>query len=239
MSFIINPSRFAVAGGYDEYTKLMLHFDGANGATTTVDSSPSAHTMTAAFGGQLTTAQSKFGGSCSSHAVNAARWVTEASADWNLNAGDFTVDCWARVPTVQNTKATYYLLAVSNPAESAYHGDIRYTPSSGGTAAGFVDILDASGSLQASFTGAVFSANTWYHIAVVRNGNVWKCYVNGTQYGSTVTKSISFGTLTTDKLIIGTSAMTTDYPLFLDEFRVSKGVARWTANFTPPTAAYG
>jgi hypothetical protein len=33
--------------------------------------------------------------------------------------------------------------------------------------------------------------------------------------------------------------MTTDYPLFLDEFRVSKGIARWTANFTPPTAAYG
>ena len=75
--------------------------------------------------------------------------------------------------------------------------------------------------------------NTWTHIAFVRTGNDFKLFVNGTQAGSTVTNSSSFTNYA------ATLYMFYDkYAGYADEVRVSKGIARWTTNFTAPTTAY-
>ena len=83
------------------------------------------------------------------------------------------------------------------------------------------------------------SLNTWYHCAVTRDSsNNLRIFVDGTQVGSTdasVTASINGAT----SLLIGTN-QSTPLPLtgYIQDLRITKGYARYTANFTPPTAAF-
>jgi hypothetical protein len=63
-------------------------------------------------------------------------------------------------------------------------------------------------------------------------------FKNGAQVGSTATWSGSIGDIAAP-VQIGAYATNYDYSNgWFDEFRVSKGIARWTSNFTPPTAPY-
>ena len=83
------------------------------------------------------------------------------------------------------------------------------------------------------------SLNTWYHCAVTRDSsNNLRIFVDGTQVGSTdasVTASINGAT----SLLIGTNQIS-PFPLtgYIQDLRITKGYARYTANFTPPTAAF-
>jgi hypothetical protein len=85
------------------------------------------------------------------------------------------------------------------------------------------------------------SSNTWSHFAIVRNGTAFRVYINGVG-GSTTTSA--------DAIAFPSNANATiaDAPVFdpstyglsgyIDEFRITQGYARYTANFTPPTAAF-
>jgi hypothetical protein len=79
------------------------------------------------------------------------------------------------------------------------------------------------------------STSTWYHFAVVRSSGVIKAYVNGTSIIS-ATDTTNY---TYTYLLVG-GYYSTSYLLngYLEDFRITKGVARYTANFTPPTAAF-
>ena len=79
------------------------------------------------------------------------------------------------------------------------------------------------------------TSNTWQHLAVVRNGNVYTLYVDGVSKATTTSSStFSSGT---DPVQLGVYGGTL-YPAvgYFQDIRVTKGLARYTANFTPPTA---
>ena len=83
------------------------------------------------------------------------------------------------------------------------------------------------------------SVNNWYHLALVRSSGTTTIYVNGTSIVSTATVVNLFNA--TCSLIIGYNPIggTPDYVYgYIDELRITKGYARYTANFTPPTAAF-
>ena len=84
------------------------------------------------------------------------------------------------------------------------------------------------------------SANTWYHIALDRNGSNWYMFIDGVQLAAAYSASNTFNNAT-GQLNVGAGYSPVGDFLngWLDEFRISKGIARWTANFTPPTVAYG
>ena len=82
--------------GWDNYTKLLLHFDGTDGSTTFVDSSPSGKTVTAVGNAQIDTAQYKFGGASGLFDGNGDYLSVPDSDDWYFGTGDFTIDAWAR-----------------------------------------------------------------------------------------------------------------------------------------------
>jgi len=76
--------------------------------------------------------------------------------------------------------------------------------------------------------------NTWYHIAVTRQGTQLKCFVDGNQVGSTITDSTNI--ISTEPFNIGRGyggTVTTNS--YIQDVRITKGLARYTANFTPPT----
>ena len=78
--------------------------------------------------------------------------------------------------------------------------------------------------------------NTWRHVAVTRSGTSLRLFINGVQRGSTLTSSAN---LSDNQLKIGYYySETFGFVGKVDEFRVTKGVARYTANFTPPTVPF-
>ena len=153
----------------------------------------------------------------------------DGSGDYvNLNfeahgTEDFTYECWL-YPTSLGSYGSAW--------------------SSGGEVAGTGVIVSADqwwlgngSSVNQFVSGNKFTLNTWQHVAVVRNGTTVTGYVNGTSVGS-ATISLS---LTSTQVRLGSryydnsSYLMTGY---IEDFRLTQGLARYTSNFTPPTAAF-
>lgn len=214
----------------DANTLLLVHCDGTDGQTTFTDSSSFARTVNDTGAAQVDTAQSKFGGSASLFDGSGDSLTVPDSNDWTFS-GDFTIDFWARHSGAftnftalcgHGTNSTNaYGLTVSNL------GAIDFIVESGGTH--IITFASASG---------VILADTWHHIALVRSGNVFTIYVDGVSVATTTTATAIPNYTSTFKIGGSDRVTSTQWWLgWIDEFRVSN-VARWTANFTPPTAAY-
>jgi len=153
-----------------------------------------------------------------------------ASPVFNFGTSNFTIEAWVYMTSLPTT---VYFLGQTN---SSSYAPVLAFISSGkpGIAA-----TSASGSwtVNASISSAI-SANTWTHIAWVRNGNAWLVFVNGTM--NTIAASTSVTTYTaTDSMYIGAgngSSISYYFPGYIDDLRVTNGVARYTSNFTPSSS---
>jgi hypothetical protein len=224
-------------GGIDAFTKLMLHMNGTNGSTTFTDSELTPKTITAFGDAQISTAQSKFNGS-SGLFDGTDDYVTAAdSADFNFAAGDFTIDFWMR-PIAQTDAALYH------QREGVGNGEvyILWQGTTDQKVYFFANTTLAVTVADIRTTGTVSLPNdTWNHVAFVRNGATPLFFIGGVS--QTLTTVTAFGTLPdlADDPRIGAYKSATpilEYNGYLAEYRVSKGIARWTANFTPPAGPY-
>ncbi len=220
--------------GIDEYTKLMLHMDGTDGSTMFTDSSPSGHVVTAHGNAQIDTAQSKFGGASGLFGGNGDYLTVPDSDDWNFGTGYFTIDCWFRLNALPTPGSCIY----SQYLDSDNRIQILVWSISGTYRIYFI-IRSAGTSLINQSREYAFSTGIWYHIAIVRNGNVGYLFLNGVKQGA----DINFSGVTVPdlaaSLFIGQQGEGSWYfSGWMDEYRVSKGIARWTNDFTPPTKAY-
>mgnify|MGYP001557841740 CR=1 FL=1 len=208
----------------DVATVLLLHCDGADGSTTFTDSSPSGKTVTAVGNAQVDTAQSQFGGaSCLLDGTGDYLTLVD-SDDWNFGSGNFTIDCWIR-----SAITTVFAIYGQSTDTNNYH--ILYWT---GTQWRFI----MNGVEIFAITDSI-SINTWYHIALVRNGTVFTMYKDGSSVG-TGSSGSSYNDFT-GVFNVGRDAEGVSNPFngHIDEFRVTKGIARWVANFTVPARAYG
>lgn len=220
----------AANGGIDSYTKLLLHLNGTNGATTFPDASASAHTFSAAGNAKISTAQSKFGGS-SLLTDGSGDWLNgDGSADFAFGTGDFTVDFWVYL----NAVAANLFMYDSRPASTnGIYPTIGLNGSSKWT-------FYTNSGYQINDTGSAPSTSTWYHVALSRAGTSTRLFIGGTQVGSTYSDSNNYLNGASRPRIGADGFDGTIGPVngYIQEVRVSKGIARWTANFTPPTSPY-
>lgn len=223
-----------VGGGNDSYTELLLHMDGADASTTFTDSSSNNHGDTAVDNAQMDTDQKKFG-TASGLFDGTGDYVTYADhANWFMSTGRVTIDFWVRFNTVQ-TSTFYYQKNAAGGAYVSFHYKTAAT-------AGWQFIYYDGAAIQIIVDGAHTPAvNTWYHIALIRgwgdDNDDWAITVDGTQVGTTVTDATAWPDL--DQIIhIGAASAANYHDGWIDEYRISKGVARWEANFTPPAKAY-
>jgi hypothetical protein len=98
----------------------------------------------------------------------------------------------------------------------------------------------AQGNTLFTSSAGVVTTNTWYHIALVKNGTNQALYVNGTSVASatsSVQPNSGYAWTIGDRIA---GAGSGQYPLtgYIDDLRITNGVARYTATFTPPTAAF-
>lgn len=210
---------------WDTYTKLMLHCDGTDTSTTFTDEI--GKTVTANGNAQIDTAQKKFGTASGLFDGTGDYLSVPDSDDWNFGTGDFTIDCQVRFNSVSGDQT---IISQWGTGQEAWW--LRYA-----STVLYFGVNNASGYHSENWTP---STNTWYHIAVVRNGTNLKIYVDGVALsaGKDVT-GLDINN-TTALLYVGSIQAGSGYEFngWIDELRISKGIARWTANFTPPTSAY-
>ena len=207
---------------------ILLHFDGSNGSTTFTDSSNNAFSVTAVGNAQISTAASKFGGASLALDGNGDYLNLPSSAAFAMGTGDFTVECW---------------LYTSYSAAAQMFVDTVQPGTSGGATS---RLYIAVGTDQTIFVGPFpgflqttgkITLSSWNHVAVVRSGSTRTVYINGVSAGSgTFTDNLSSAYLTIGR--DAASGGTIIWNGYIDDFRITKGVARYTANFTPPTAAF-
>ena len=205
---------------------LLLHMDGTDGSTTFVDSSPAARTIVAFSSAQVDTANKKFGTGSGYFPTGTNSYLT--TGDGYDMPGDFTVEFWLRLDTV--TRIGQILFALTSPSSSNHFyivAQTNGTASSVGVAVGSASINDLTYD---------YVVNTWYHIAVVRSGSTVTLFKNGVERGTTTT---TFSPLSTRVGQVGYEVGTGNSLYgYIDDLRITKGVARYTGNFNIPTAAF-
>jgi hypothetical protein len=96
-----------------------------------------------------------------------------------------------------------------------------------------------NGSSTSTISAAqTFSTGVWYHVAYVRNGSSFRLFVDGTEKtaGATISGTLFNGTAPFN---VGRTADGSNFLNgYIDDLRITKGVARYTANFTAPTKAF-
>ena len=214
------------------YPKVSLHLtcEGSNGSTTVTDSSNTNASITCIGSAQISTAQSKFG---SSSLATASGDISISTTNiFNFGTSDFTVEFWFYRTGLGNHNN---FLVDARPNGNDSNTFMLYMPV-GTTAPRFHTA--SSDRITSSIN---LGTNAWTHIAVVRNSGTTTLYMNGVSGGSF---SDSTDYVDTGGSTLGFWAgSSTDYanytpPGFFDDFRVTKGLARYTTNFTPPTSAH-
>lgn len=219
----------------DANTLLLLHFDGANGSTNIFDSSNYNRPVTLYGDAQISTAQSQFGGSAGVWDGTGDGLSVPDAPELNFGTGAFTIDFWVRLSSTSVVQTLVSKRAAAGGNTSPFH--IIYN----NTGTRFEFYSTSNGSTNDIANGTSMGTgviNTWAHLAVVRSGNSFYLFKDGTQVGSTITNSSSLYS-NSDTVRVGAQGNGTANPLngYMDEVRISN-VARWTSNFTPPDAPY-
>ena len=213
---------------------LALPMDGANNGTTftdesaTIKGSGSAKTVTVYANTKTSTTQFKYYGS-SGYFDGVGDYLTvPASSDFDFGTGDFTVEFWM------------YRTAVGNYATIISH-NYGTNPNfllQTSTSLGQRWRLYLSGISVSITEGSDHSLNTWYHYAIVRNGggsNNVVIYRDGSSV-ATGTFTNNVGNTTVDYSIGGRGNNTLPFAGYIQDFRVYKGVAKYTTTFNPPSS---
>lgn len=228
--FLLNPFRFGGGGGGgggEANTVLGLHMDGANGSTVFTDNSTYGRTVTAAGNAQISTAQSKFGGGAGLF-DGSGDYLTMPSDGMNFLGADFTVEFFFRKTTSSSEHGLFEIQAAGGSGTMTFHVRVDAFDR-------VVTQSDGFGYIDNSSIGSV-SNNVWHHYAFVRNGSNIQCYLNGTSYHSSTPAGplVAAGSVAT---VGSTFYLASALNGYMDDVRVSN-IARYTANFTPPTSAF-
>jgi hypothetical protein len=217
------PSTTTSNGASSTTVELLTNFTNAGIIDSTAD-----NVLQTVGNAQISTVQSKWGGSSIRFNGTTDYLVNQDSSGQNFNfgTGNFTVEFWI------------------NTASLSIEQSIFDTQTLGGAASrttSFVLVVTTSGTFRI-YTNSAYSAatsnsitiNTWNHIAMVRNSGTITIYINGTS-GVSISNSTNFST---SGCVIGKYADSNNGYLngYLDDLRVAKGIARYLSNFTPPTS---
>ena len=152
------------------------------------------------------------------------------SPQFDLGAGDFTIEGWVYS---QSEGGKYFI----NVNGSGPYGQVAMAVY--GTAKIEVDISTSNNgwAIVYSSPNNSFPLNQWNHVALVRSGSSFTLYINGTGYsvGTNASALYNYSGIT----CVGSGSPSSyNFQGYIDDLRITKGVARYTANFTPPTAAF-
>lgn len=217
---------------------LLLHGDGSNGGSTFSDNSPSPKTPSLVGATTTSTAQKKWGTASMLFGGTADALSFAHATSLNLASGDFTIEAWVYVTSLSTARTliqkdqTYGSTFPSYAVRIYTNGSVGFLV---GTGAG------ATYAQEPTTSAGAITVNTWQHIAVSRSGTTLRIFVDGalaqtaTQTGTPTDggKAVIVG-----RYPAGGGAADQWFAGYIDDLRITKGVARYTAAFTAPSRAF-
>lgn len=201
-----------------------------------VDEGPTPKTVTAIGNASVTAAVAKWpSGSSLAFDGSGDYFSIPDGNDFNYGSGNFTAEA--------------FVYPAASPNQPIIMG--QWDGTGGGTGLSWVLILsndstrrlrfllstNGSGVVGDFVSSSALALNDWNHVALVRNGDVFTAYLNGVSAVSyTISAGASLFNATNSITVGGSSTGGQFFNGFIDDLRITKGIARYTANFTPPTA---
>ena len=176
---------------------------------------------------QLSTAVTKFG--TASLAFDGTgdylKFLPGPNQNFAMGAGDWTIEMWI-YPT--SSAAVQLIFDIYDGASA---GRLTLQLNTART----IGIYGATGTVRTATTSTV-TLNTWNHIAFCKASGSTRIFINGTQGNTTYADSVTY-TCTTGAVYMASNGSTPGNYFFgyIDDFRITKGYARYTTNFTAPT----
>lgn len=257
ISFTVTPTLSLTlnAGAVDErsYIKLLAHMDGSENSTTIIDSSIYKHPMSAISTAHLTAAGNILEGTSGLFLGNNYLTIPDSN-DWDFSSSDFTIDFWVKLnEEVDRTKSTDLRLGFFGQGAfpNSFYLEFQWSIQ--------MQLVVCMGNVPIGFQGSSLLWNSWWmfdpdwyyntisngkfaHVALVKKTGITYVYVNGVQlaceYSNVGTNGYQFTYANLDGLFtIGVSGLSSSSFLKgnIKNFRISKGIARWTREFIPPT----
>ena len=210
----------------DANTKILLNY--TNGG---IIDNTAKNNLETVGGASISTTLSKFGGSSMYFDGTGDQLVMPASQNFEFGSGDFTVECWVYITGTSGSIINY---SNGQSANSNFCWEIYQSSST------VVQTTMVEGSTVYTASSSSFSLNAWNHVAAVRYGNTLRIYINGIVGGTTATVtgvSVSVRSGTTVK-VSGYNNATGMITGYINDLRLTKGIGRYTSNFTPPATAF-
>lgn len=257
---LINPYVFASGDFYRASRSLIIHANGANSSKTIIDTSPTPKTITANGDAQISTAQSKFGGS-SLYMDGSGDFLSldPSATELQLGTGDCTIQGWIYMIafSTQFNETYWPILIRGAPFNTSFTNTqsycFRYSPQEGNRLI-FVHRTSAASFIEGSSvytkrsTVLNLSLNTWYHVAVVRSGSQVKLYLNQSDVTDTSFGNYSWDTFnfslnsSNNRFEIGrmrggnsdpyNGSVFWDSNGYIDELIINKGIALAPSQFS-------
>ena len=174
---------------------------------------------------QISTTQSKFGGSSMYFDGTGDYLSAKNNPALQLGSGDFTVEFWLYA----NSSSANHGLVASDQTGSGYWAIL--------IASNTIYWQNVNGSSNLFSTSYSSYYNQWVHVAFVRYSGTTKLYLNGAYIAGAADSSNYNGAAGAYDVgrDVDNGAYLTGY---INDLRVTKGIARYTSNFTPPTTAF-
>lgn len=227
-----------VTDSYWSNVVFLVSADGNDASPALADEGPIGHTITLLNDAQKDTAQKKFG--TASLLLDGVDSYGRAAdhASWEFGSGDFTIEAFMRLDAAANLVSGHTICSQWTSTSAQRGWRFLFI----NNALSFRFTTDGLAGTQVTTDRAwTPTRGQWYHVAVSRSGNSLRLFIDGVQQGATVTTSATIFNSTTFMRIGAEDAagvLTNVFNGHLDELRITKGVGRYTANFTPPTAAF-
>jgi len=229
------PEVTAVTDAYYASVVLLFHFDGVDGGSTFTDRSRYAHSVTNHGHAETSTDELLFDRG-SNQAVlwldgNGDFLSINSTSEFDFGTSDFTVEAFVYLANTSNDYPTIF----ANDNSGVFDAN---------SASFFVESstrqLVMKTNVEIVRSSVVLEVQRWYHVALTRQSNTWRIFVNGVLVGSdTASGTLDFSS---NKTLIGadgwTSGTDSNWIGYMDEFRVTKGVARYTSSFPAPAQQF-
>ena len=234
--FLLNPFRFGgVPPSVDPHWSsviLLLKMDGVVGSTAFADSSPVGASVSVGTGGlqRISSDWSVAGQSCEFFSGGGHLFLTAGSGVMALGTGDLTVEGTLKVGTLSSTAFAFM--------------DFRPPGVNGAYPSLFLDNtkfwLTVNNARRIEGNHGMSSGSV-AHVAWSRVSGSSRLFVSGLQIGPTWADSTNYLAPSTGRPVIGASGF--DFGLgrylgYMDEIRITKGIGRYSANFSPPTGPF-
>ena len=202
-------------------TSLLLNFTNAG-----MYDAATKNNMTSVGSAQVSTTQAKWSPTSLRIAGGTDVLTMPSSSNFNVGSSDFTLEAWIYVSAYVSSSAIFgngsgfspFLIFIGASSE------ITFYSSTNGSTWAISDLRFATNP----------ATGTWHHVAVTRSGTTFRTFFNGTLANSATLS----GALYNNPSDVTIGRYTNSFNGYIQDLRLTKGVARYTASFTPPTAAF-